>query len=553
MGIAASAATAERQGPLVALAGQAIRRRDWPAAIAAADDLMVIAPQDTAAVTQALQAYLQAGDVTSAVQVAISARADWPRAPRLAELAMLALGRAGDRGLAVEAARAAGLGGFCGLRLAAVAADAFTKAGHPSEAIAALEAAGVRNGTDARAWYELARARQRLGDAPVDSLADARHALALAPGNLRAIELVARLHLDCDHPEAAINLLTDLPESRQNASVSFLLVEAYSAVGSLDLAATCARRLAADHLASQPMIRRLSAVLHRAGQDDLARDLYLESLAIRRGGLPDRLADGVATRMRGPATALPLQRLDWLWQVLLARNCAPADHAAWVREVTAVAAIDRLILDWMECRPDPGADLAALISGVVPAQDMVASALQDGKGVFIAAAHVGLLFGGLAALALGDLPMAFVASAPELGRLAKDGNLISTSTQDKGEIARALIRASRAGKVVAVAIDGAPARTGATYPLFDRQIVLSDFIPRLAWKSGTASFFPSVIWDGHHARLTLSALPSPKGFPSVEAFVAVWMRAFLDRLESLLLDHPGSARASGGFWGNIAL
>jgi len=149
--------------------------------------------------------------------------------------------------------------------------------------------------------------------------------------------------------------------------------------------------------------------------------------------------------------------------------------------------------------------------------------------------------------------MTFVASAPKLGHMALDASLVSTSTQDEGTIGRALYRALRAGKVVAVAIDGASAKGGDTYPLFDRRIALSDFIPRLAWKSGAASFFPSVVWDGHHARLTLSALPSPEGFPTVEAYVSVWMRAFLDRLESLLIDHPGSARASGGFWGNIVL
>ena len=392
-----------------------------------------------------------------------------------------------------------------------------------------------------------------MGVALVAGLADARHALTLAPGNLRVIELVARLHLDCDQPEAAIAVLAGLPESRQNATVSFLLVEAYSSLDAFDLAAQHARKLATDHVASQPLMRRIGAVLLRAGQADLARDLYHQNLAIRRQGLPLRLAGGVAERMRGAAAALPLQQLDWLWQVLTTRNRAPADRESWVHEVTAVAAIDRLILDWMECRPDAGEDLAAMITGIGPAQAMVADALRDGKGAFIAAAHVGLLFGGLAALALGGLPMTFVASVPRLGHLALDADLVSTSTMEQGAIGRALHRAVRAGKVVAVAIDGAPAKGCTTYPLFDRRIALSDFIPRLAWKSGAASFFPSVIWDGQHARLTLSPLPSPGGFPTVGAFVTDWMRAYLDQLENLLLDHPGSARASGGFWGNIAL
>lgn len=503
--------------------------------------------------TRAMQAYLQAGQVASAVTVALSARDAWSRSPRLVELAMLALGRAGKRGLAAEAARAAAVGACGDLRLAGVAADAFTQAGHPSEAIATLEAAGVRASNDARAWYELARAEHRLGTALVAGLADASHALALAPQNLRVIELVARLHLDGDQPQTAIDLLASLPDDQQNSTVRFLLVEAYSALDAFDLAAQHARKLAIDHVASQPLIRRIGTALLRAGQFDLAHDLYRQNLEIRRQGLPIRLVDGVAERMRGGAAALPLQRLDWLWQVLSSRNRAPADREGWVREVTAVAAIDRLILDWMECHPDAGDELAALITGIEPAKEMVADALRNGKGAFIAAAHVGLLFGGLGALALSGLPMTFVASVPKLGHKALDANLVSTSTQGERAIGLALHRALRAGKVVAVAIDGAPAKGGATYPLFDRLIALSDFIPRLAWKSGAASFFPSVIWDGQQARLSLSPLPSPTGSPTVEAYVTVWMRAYLDQLESLLLDHPGSARASGGFWANIAL
>ena len=144
MGIAAAATRTEGQVPLVDLAEQAIRRRDWPAAIAAADDLIAISPQDPAAVTRALQAYLQAGQVGSAARLALSARQAWSRSPRLVELAVLALGRAGERGLAAEAARVAAVGTCTNLRLAGVAADAFTQAGHPSEAIAVLEAAGVR-------------------------------------------------------------------------------------------------------------------------------------------------------------------------------------------------------------------------------------------------------------------------------------------------------------------------------------------------------------------------------------------------------------------------
>lgn len=545
MGIAATAAPARDH--LVEGAGQAMAGLAPSAAIP---------QQGSAAVAQAIQTHLQTGELAAAVQLALAARQTWALSPRLAELAILAFGRAGVRELAADAARATGLNAARSMRFAAVAADAFIKAGHPSEAIVVLEAADTRAGTDSRAWYELARARQRLGDRPAETLADALKALALAPDCLRVIELAARLHLDCGQPEAAVTLLADLPESRKNTSICILLVEAYSALKTFAPAVTYARRLAADHLASQPMMRRLSAALLQMGEASLAQELYQESLAIRRKGLPERLADGVmdqAALHRRAGGTLPLQRLDWLWQKLVAHDRAPADRAAWTAELTTVAGIDRLFLDWIECRPDAAEDLSRLITGVGPARDMVAAALMPGKGAFIAAAHVGLLFGGLAALAQSNLPMAFVSSIPKLGHLAQETSLISTTTEDKRSVARALARALRAGKVATVVIDGAPERGGTTYPLFDRQITLSDFIPRHSWKSGAASFFPAVIWEDQQARLTLSALPGPTGFSTVQAYVDAWMRAYLDRLETLLLDHPVSARASGGFWANIML
>lgn len=534
----------------------AIRQKDWDAACDAADHLMAHWPSDADCQTRALQAYVQAGRTEAAAALAETSRPHWAGAPRLAHLVMLAFGRNGQRVEAAEAARIAVAADPQNLRLAAPAADALTQAGRPSEAVVALEAAGVRQSDDPRAWYELARARHLAAADRMDALTDARQALSLAPENLRAVELVARLLLDLSMPFQAASLLEALPEGRRTTVISVLLVEAHAASNALDKAAPLARKLAEANGESFHLTRRLTGVLHRAGQTDLARIIYSGNLDKRRARLPQRFAEGakaLMVRADHPEAMVPQPHLDWLYGQLQEAGRAPADRKDWEREVRAVTALDRLILDWIECRPEALDQVTGIMDGVDAARQEVAAAQAEGKGVFLAAAHVGLLFGSLAALADSGLPMSFVASVPNLGHLAYDEHLVSTASHDEAAIGRALFRALRAGKVVSVAIEGAAASQKASYPLFDREIQLSPFIPRLAWKTGTPSFFPAAIWRGGRAQVSVTRLPDARDFPTAESFEASWTAAYLAALTSLLLDHPSSARATGGFWASITL
>ena len=62
-----------------------------------------------------------------------------------------------------------------------------------------------------------------------------------------------------------------------------------------------------------------------------------------------------------------------------------------------MARLDRYILDWIECRPAALEQIATIMAPTDAARDEVAAALGLGKGAFLAAAHVGLLFGSIAA------------------------------------------------------------------------------------------------------------------------------------------------------------
>jgi tetratricopeptide (TPR) repeat protein len=315
-------ASAEQLSHVVA---QAIRQKDWPGATQGAERLLEVAPDSPGSQLRALQAYLQAGQVDRAVQVARGSARYWAEMPRLAQLAMLALGRAGDRTAAAEAGRLALQGDPKDLKLAAAVADALTQAGRPTEAIGALVTAAVRDSADPRAWYELARATHASGASADQTLVDARRALELDPGNLRSIELVARLSLDLGMPQQALALLEG---SKRNPTVSLMLAEALLAVGRLDEGLTLALQLAAANPQSIPVSRRITALLSKADLTDQARSVYRRNLDHRLGQLPASFASGVAdilSQDRPKAPEIPPQRIDWLWSQLVAANRAPAD------------------------------------------------------------------------------------------------------------------------------------------------------------------------------------------------------------------------------------
>jgi tetratricopeptide (TPR) repeat protein len=546
-------ALAEQLSHVVA---QAIKQKDWPSAMQGAERLLAAAPDQPLSRLRALQVYLQAGQLERAASVAHDSRGFWKDEPRLAQLAMLAFGRTGDRATAAEAGRLALLGDPQDLKLAATVADTLTQAGRPTEAMGALKAAAVRDSDDPRAWYELARATHASGAKADQTLVDARRALELDPQNLRIIELVARLTLDLDMPQQALALLEPLTGLQRNLTVSLLLVEALLAAGRLDEGLSLALQLAETSSTSIPVSRRITALLSKADLTEQARSVYRRNLDIRQGRLPASFAEGMAdilSQDHPKAPEIPPQRIDWLWSQLEASNRVPAGRVIWERELRQVTALDRLILDWIECRPEALGDATDFIDGIAPAAAILKKAQAEGRGVFVAAAHIGLLFGSLAALAGTGLPMTFVASVPNLGQAAHEAHLVSTSGQDEGTIGRALFRSIKAGKVVSVAIEGSAASGGTRYPLFDRMIPLSTFIPRLAWKTHTPSFFPLVAWTGQRAEVTLTRLPDPDRFKTVDAYETAWTRAYLKSLETALLDHPGSARAAGGFWASINL
>ena len=534
----------------------AARRKDRAGTIAAARRLCQIAPQAAGLQARALQALMQAGATEHAADLARKQARNWPASARLAHLSMLALARVQAYAAAAQAASHALTHRPKDLQLAASAADILLHLGRARAAIAVLEDAGVTQGDDPRAWFELARARGRLGDLDGACKA-AQAACARDPANARVLDLTARVMWQAGHRAEAEAIVQALPDQARTTATRYLEIDMLMARGATAQAALLAQDLASENLRDFPLMRRLTGVLLRAGEDMRARALYAQSLELRRAALPRTFAAGAAALLSGtdvPSGDPPQHRLDWLYAQLAARTAAPPDRTRWEGQMRRALALDRLALDWIEAHPDRLPEIATLIDADEASLAALKAAQANGQGVLLAAAHVGLLFPGLVALKATGLPMSFVASTPDTGQAGGGRDLLSTSSHDENWIMRQVMRALRAGRMVTVAIDGAAAGNRLSLPLFDQRIIVSDVVPRLAWKTGAPSFFPLAVpsADGRISSL-LRPLPAPQDHDSADSFAAAWNAAFAQAITTALCTYPQAARASGGFWRGITL
>ena len=535
-------------------ASLATRRRDEVAALDAARHLHRIAPENPGIQSRSLQTMLNSGAVEEAAEIARILGDLWQSDGRLAHLVILVLTRSGQHAEAADVARQAVSAWPDDLTLAVAAADALLTVGEADEAIAALNAAGAIESEDARAWFALARARTHIG-ALASALDAADVALALDPDNGRALEFSARLLWRMGQPGKAENILAALPDDARTPGSRDLLMSLLVARGAIDQAAPLAGTLAEANPGNLPLIRRATGVLIRAGLQDTARALYGRSLDLRRAALPEAFAPAASALLNGTGSAdkdIPRHRLEWLYAQLDEKLSAPADRSAWEATLHGSLALDRMTLDWLEAHPDRAAEITAVIDWDDDSLAALRAAHARGHGVLMASTHTGLIFvGGVGLGALG-LPLTFVASTPDMGQSFSGQTLLSVSSGNEAKVGRGMVRALRAGHLLALAIDGAAGQKTHALPLFDRTIAVSDAAPRLAWRTRAPSFLPLAVPEpAGRVRIFLEPLPEPRRRDSFESFAARWFHAYGQRLSVALCRHPEAARASGGFWRDI--
>lgn len=390
----------------------------------------------------------------------------------------------------------------------------------------------------------LVRAHAALG-AHERALDVAQGALSDLSGDPQAIAALCASALALRRPELALSALSALPDGKRTGGFRLREADAREMMGDLGGAAEALRPLLEERADNAPLRRRLVGLLLRSGRGEEALLLYREGVRFAGSRLPDDA--GSLFRPPGPsglADPIPGARLDWVSRV----TSSPFSPEA----AEALLALDMGLLGWIQARPDRIGELVSRVRLSGNAQNFIMDLHLSGQGALIAAAHVGLMYGGPLAMLSAGIRFGFVASMPPIDLPGVSEHLISVSGRGRAAVAREVLDRLRKGEAVAIAIDGAGAPGSRTCEIFGHPFQVSDICARLSARSRLPSVFPIILPgpDGT-IEVDLAPLPNLRAGEAEAEFTDRWVRAWSAEIESLLTRHPSGMRGSGGLWNGI--
>ncbi len=518
-------------------------------------------PNDLNVARAFLAASLKFDDVAVADAAARETAQLWDQDGSIADSATRAFYRSGDIPAALDAADISVQLNETNSAAIVFAASVYNAAGQASRARNALthEHNDMGNVTGKRA-FELARALFQLDPASNDARTFLRNCYQAEPDNYR----YAHLYSNCLYSRGEYDAALEIIESARTMDRSFVASVLY---------AKCLRQLrryedavkvldpiVADQDVAESVLRFATGVYLMAGKADVAEALNARASKGATRRIPSDLKSALAD-MRSclPLADIRQARLDWSWTHVRANAKAPLDRQTWEDEVRWVNLADNRFRDCLEHVPSEIETIAGLIDGTPDNTAVLSAALDQGKGVILATAHVGALFAGPVALAKTGLPVSIVASTPDVdgGRVSvyENARLISASSNDVISLTRMILRHLGENRVVVIAIDGTSFPGMPRYDLFDRSIALSDFVPRRVFKANTPTFYTDVRWTDGRLRAGLSPMPHPDRAEGEgeDTFVARWMGQYMGHLEDMFATSPHNLRMSGGFWNTIKM
>lgn len=390
----------------------------------------------------------------------------------------------------------------------------------------------------------LARAHAALG-AHEDALAAAEGASAARPGDPYATAILCEAALAAGRPDLVLPAVSALPEGKRTVGILLREAEAREGVGDLQGAAISFGAVLDKDPMNAPIRRRMIGLLQRSGRKQDAISLYREGVSLTAERLPDNAEDLLGSRRETRADVkVPQGRIEWVRQA----TKVPLEP----RDVEDVLSLDLGILGWIQARPEELGELASRVRLSGSARDMITDIHLTGRGVLIAAAHIGLMYGGPLAMISTGLRFGFVASMPPIDLPGVSEHLISVSGRERSSVAREVISRVHAGEAVAIAIDGSGAPGYRSCEIFGHPVPVSDICARLSVRLRVPALFPKIL-PGPDGTITvdLSALPAPMEGEAEEAFTERWLRAWSTEVEDFLTEHPTCMRGSGGFWNTI--
>jgi len=511
-------------------------------------------PENPAICAQAIQISLQFKNNKQAAEMALGYLPDCLSDPRLSDLSTTALYRDGQLERAAEAARISVALNRDALSVVTRAAGVLTRAGCASEAALALSDADVLLSEDAAAFFEYGNAKFQLNKQDPAALEILQAAFDMAPENGRAADLLLRALLANGKNRAAVEVVEKSGITfSKSSSFKLQFARALRSVRRYDEAADIMVELSNADPDNSILRRQCASALAMAGRQQEALGAYQHDLDVRAEGLPETLVEGlekISARLED--ANIPTARFEWAYQRLKDLGVEPVDRDAWEKRVRWINLADYLILDWLECNPEQGDQVMALIDGVEAGAKKIRDNITADKGAFLVTGHIGALFAGPAAFVASGLDGVWVASTPVIDSGPAAGRILSTSSTDEMGLARAIMSAVKGGRIVTIAIDGAGVPNLPRRTLFNRQVGLSDYVPRTCYRTGIKSFFSISLWDADRIKTDVIALPTPNAGETRDAFVDRWFDAYINEIKAVFINHADNLRMSGGFWSGIS-
>ncbi len=512
-------------------------------------------PQSTKLRNRVIRTCLRTGDVSAACRFALQEKDRWSEDHRFAHLSALALLRADKPDLALGAAEAIHLDPDCDAEAMATAAEVFLATAQPHRAMEVGHKVLHRKLETARIRLLMARASLKRGDDTSIAMHHLRRCRTLEPDHLPATELLADLLLQdgdfrsaADHLENVLRIDPKQIESRVKLGETWRFLQRQ----------TEAAQVHAEALAMEPeprdWKRQAVAALARVGREEEAQAAFDAFIQAKGSELPACLPAGLNILFDQTGKAdIPASTLDWAWKI--SQN-APGerrylDRTAWERMAKWGHLADKLITDWLECRPQESSELSDLFRGLDEVASQLEAATEDRKGAILVTAHLGPMHAGPLALQRLGIPHKWLGSMPKLSPLARDDSLISLSEQSDTDIAVAFNYALASGQTVVTALDGAPDPSAPTMRFEGQAIPYSRMAARAAYRNKAPAFFAMPYWKGGFIEFQVRPMPNPQPGETLEAFEARWSDAYGAHLKNGVALGPENLRLTGGLWRSI--
>lgn len=299
--------------------------------------------------------------------------------------------------------------------------------------------------------------------------------------------------------------------------------------------------------------RSLIGALLNSNQGAKAEAIYQEDRLRRQRPMNRTFLDELqALEENLDLGSVPEARFEWAYRKLATLDAAPENLEAWKKACLRNQQADLLTLDWLETRTDDVDQLISLIDYEEDSLQLLLESQANGRGAFIAGAHVGAMFSGPAFLAARDLKFKWIASTPPIASIPGAENLLSTLASNRLGLARSVLAAIRSGEIVSLAVDGAAPSNSRVVDFADNSILLTDFVPRIVHQTNAQSFFPKIFWQGDRIHAELVELIPPDPDDTIESFMDVWFEDYIECLAEFFIDAPDNLRLSGGFWTKIS-